>query len=311
MICVGLCASDCAFSVQDDLCRSVRVRLKQRGIVGRVFAVYSCEKTERELLPLKDFQEDEPGEFRALKNFRVRIIPVLGALPAIMGQSLAAFVLLSLAKQLPACWSGDGGAAAPCVNKRNFLRLFEALKQYARRVPASEGTNTRYEMRFHQSETVYEFYKGASAVSGHNERGEPVPDSRRWPSEVQAVPWKIEDPERPWESVRTGRMVLLTLQEARRFLENGGGTLEGNVGLFGKETVERVDTLVARLQAQVDSAPRRKDDQRREEREKGKRSTEAEVERIRQERAARVAERSEAIDREEECDWMESSQLFD
>lgn len=38
-----------------------------------------------------------PQEFGVLENFRIRVLPVLGTMPAIFGQSAAAFVLCELA----------------------------------------------------------------------------------------------------------------------------------------------------------------------------------------------------------------------
>jgi hypothetical protein len=54
--------------------------------------IYSNEITERELLPLEKHQEEDPNNFRPLQNIRVRTVPVLGTMPAIFGQAIAAYV---------------------------------------------------------------------------------------------------------------------------------------------------------------------------------------------------------------------------
>lgn len=68
-----------------------------------ITCVYSSERQAASLLPLDDAAPEELG---AVPGFRVRILPVLGALPAVFGQALAAHVLCSLA-QLPTHASTD------------------------------------------------------------------------------------------------------------------------------------------------------------------------------------------------------------
>jgi len=65
--------------------------------VERVAVVYSSEKV---VCKLADFTEEQKEEgihkFGAVDNMRIRVIPVLGTMPAIMGQSLAAMALCEL-----------------------------------------------------------------------------------------------------------------------------------------------------------------------------------------------------------------------
>jgi tRNA A37 threonylcarbamoyladenosine dehydratase len=82
------------------LSRAVRVKLKKKGITSGFPVVFSTERTTRELLPLKEHQKDDPDKFRLLPNYRVRIIPVFSCMPAIMGQSIASYVLCDLAGQM-------------------------------------------------------------------------------------------------------------------------------------------------------------------------------------------------------------------
>lgn len=57
------------------------------------------ERTERELLPLKEHQEEDPDNFRVVENYRVRIVPVVGTMPALMGYAISSYVLCNLAGQ--------------------------------------------------------------------------------------------------------------------------------------------------------------------------------------------------------------------
>ena len=93
---------------EDELARAVRQRLRKRNVSLKIPVVYSTEKSELKLLPLKDFQEDDPKNFQAIKNFRVRILPVIGPLPTIAGNAIAAFVICQLADTpLTDCTSRD------------------------------------------------------------------------------------------------------------------------------------------------------------------------------------------------------------
>lgn len=69
------------------------------GIKGGVPFVFSNEITERKLLDLNEAQEKNPEEYRPLDRMRVRILPVLGTMPAIFGQTIAAYALSNLASQ--------------------------------------------------------------------------------------------------------------------------------------------------------------------------------------------------------------------
>jgi hypothetical protein len=68
------------------------LRLKKAKITEGIPVIYSNEITERELLPLEKHQEEDPNNFRPLQNIRVRTVPVLGTMPAIFGQAIAAYV---------------------------------------------------------------------------------------------------------------------------------------------------------------------------------------------------------------------------
>lgn len=75
------------------------MRLKEFGIKTGVPVLFSNEITDRKLVDLNEEQQKNPDEFRAFDHMRIRIIPVLGTMPAMFGQALAAYVLCQLAKQ--------------------------------------------------------------------------------------------------------------------------------------------------------------------------------------------------------------------
>ncbi|CAK7263983.1 hypothetical protein SEPCBS119000_000768 [Sporothrix epigloea] len=96
---------DIGSSAEDRLSRATRRRLKLLGLTSGIPAVYSTETTaagdgKATLLPLSDEQfakgKDAVRELGALPDFRVRILPVLGTMPAVFGYTLANHILLEL-----------------------------------------------------------------------------------------------------------------------------------------------------------------------------------------------------------------------
>ncbi|KAK4353941.1 hypothetical protein RND71_026135 [Anisodus tanguticus] len=92
--------ADLRESTNDPLSRSVRHRLrKDYGIDGGIPVVFSLEKPKAKLLPFKgpSGEEENPSDYQIVPGFRVRIIPVLGTIPAIFGQVMASYVVTQLA----------------------------------------------------------------------------------------------------------------------------------------------------------------------------------------------------------------------
>ncbi|KAI0437507.1 ubiquitin-protein ligase molybdopterin-converting factor [Xylaria telfairii] len=92
---------DIGTSTDDGLSRSTRRRLKLLGITKGIPTVYSTEKTgegKAELLPLPEdeFQKGQVGDLGVLPDFRVRILPVLGTMPAVFGYTVANHVILAI-----------------------------------------------------------------------------------------------------------------------------------------------------------------------------------------------------------------------
>ncbi|KAF3177795.1 hypothetical protein TWF225_008070 [Orbilia oligospora] len=94
---------DISETTEDPLSKSTRRKLRQRGIPTGITVVYSTEKPgpgKAQLLPLAE-DEHEKGsvsELGVLENFRVRILPVLGTMPATFGLAAANHVLCKLAE---------------------------------------------------------------------------------------------------------------------------------------------------------------------------------------------------------------------
>ncbi len=92
--------ADISNTVYDPLARAVRRRLRLQGISSGIPVVYSTEVPgDVKLLPLPEdeFEKGNVKELGAFDDFRVRILPVLGPLPAIFGLNVASWVLCELA----------------------------------------------------------------------------------------------------------------------------------------------------------------------------------------------------------------------
>ncbi|EJT70931.1 hypothetical protein GGTG_11954 [Gaeumannomyces tritici R3-111a-1] len=92
---------DIGASTDDPLSRATRRRLKLLGITSGIPVVFSTEKAgegKAELLPLPDeeYHKGTPGDLGVLPDFRVRILPVLGTMPAVFGYTAANHVMLSI-----------------------------------------------------------------------------------------------------------------------------------------------------------------------------------------------------------------------
>ena len=92
---------DISLSTEDPLSRSVRRRLRLQGITSGIPTIFSTEKTspgKAQLLPLPEaeFAKGNVGELSVLQDFRVRILPVLGTMPAVFGLCAANHVMLEI-----------------------------------------------------------------------------------------------------------------------------------------------------------------------------------------------------------------------
>lgn len=94
---------DISETTEDPLSKSTRRKLRQRGIPTGITVVYSTEKPgpgKAQLLPLSEEEHTKGSvsELGVLENFRVRILPVLGTMPATFGLAAANHVLCKLAE---------------------------------------------------------------------------------------------------------------------------------------------------------------------------------------------------------------------
>ncbi|RMZ14414.1 hypothetical protein D0860_02112 [Hortaea werneckii] len=92
---------DISASAEDPLSRTTRRRLRMLGVKDGIPVIYSSEKAgpgKAQLLPLpeEEFAKGQVGELGVLPDFRVRILPVLGTMPAVFGLCVANHVMLEI-----------------------------------------------------------------------------------------------------------------------------------------------------------------------------------------------------------------------
>jgi tRNA A37 threonylcarbamoyladenosine dehydratase len=94
---------DISASTDDPLSRTTRRRLRLMGVKDGIPVVYSTEKpdpSKAQLLPLpeEEYAKGNVQELGVLKDFRVRILPVLGTMPAVFGLCIANHVMLDISR---------------------------------------------------------------------------------------------------------------------------------------------------------------------------------------------------------------------
>lgn len=177
--------------------------------------MFSNEKSVCKLLPLEEERAENPHEFGNVENFRLRVIPVLGTMPALFGQSMAAYVLCDLAKQK---FSPESVAR---LSREQRNKLHHQLQQ---RESDKFHENKRMDLEKDEIEFIFqEIWRGRSSVSGARQGGH---------ERLYMARWRKELPLRP------DNVVYLTTKELNKMDEQG---IEG----FGQDVVQRID---ARLQ---------------------------------------------------------------
>lgn len=196
---------DISTTEEDQLARAVRRRLKKRGITSDIPVVFSAEKPDpnkAQLLPLPEdeFQKGKVDELSALKDFRVRILPVLGTMPAMFGLTIVSYILTSIA-----------GYPIEPIEGKNRIKVYDGIFQSLAGQQSRIGADQRVPIALREVPyIVEEVFRGKSPVSGFSTR-------------LTLSKW---DPNRP---VSLTNVVVLTKEEQKYHEDlvlNGGEKLE-------------------------------------------------------------------------------------
>ncbi|OBA14803.1 uncharacterized protein OGAPODRAFT_16780 [Ogataea polymorpha] len=158
--------ADISASDEDPLARSVRRRLKKKGIIKGIPCVFSSEKPDprkASLLPLPDeeFEKGHVDELSALQNFRVRILPVLGTMPAMFGLTIATYLVTTVS-----------GYPVEPIEGKNRIKVYDGILQSLAGQQARLGQKDQ-RVQIAMSDVNYileEVFRGKSPISGYSTR---------------------------------------------------------------------------------------------------------------------------------------------
>ncbi|OQE21503.1 hypothetical protein PENFLA_c014G04659 [Penicillium flavigenum] len=229
---------DISLSTDDPLSRSTRRRLKLLGVSSGVAAVFSTEKPgpgKATLLPLaeEEFTKGQVGELGVLPDFRARILPVLGTMPAVFGYTVANHVICTITG-----YPLDYNMGAKGREKLYDTILAALLSLHERMIRQVTGQDTvglraplsKDDIAF----VVEEVYRGKSAISGLSNRLALVP----WQTPVHGwnMDLSLEKEGQKTIPMDINQMVCMTKEEALRH--------ENEVLKGGKKVEEVYDETV-------------------------------------------------------------------
>ncbi|KAH6605270.1 hypothetical protein Trco_006977 [Trichoderma cornu-damae] len=236
---------DIGTSKDDGLSRATRRRLKLLGITSGIPVVYSTEQSgegKAELLPLpeEEFQKGSVGDLGVMPNFRVRILPVLGTMPAIFGLTAANHVILRVT-----------GYPVTYVPGKARERMYEGILTFVQGseeklarlfVPGTTGLKmplTLGDVAFMSEE----LYRGRSILSG-------IPTKLvliRWrkPETCSMVVIGEGKDEQRCSTIRLRDLVCMTKEEATRHEKEIFKADKALQQLYDEETIKRVEERMA------------------------------------------------------------------
>jgi len=234
-----ICVADISETLEDPLSKQTRRKLRARGIATGITAIFSTEKPgpgKAQLLPLNDdeFEKGSVDQLGIMPDFRARILPVLGTMPATFGLTIANHVMCTIAKY-PVTYTPQHARFRPKLYDGMLAQLvgsetrIRGSKYTGLKVPFSEG-DIGY--------MVEEVFKGKSVISGVTTKLQLV----RW------LPLKNGDES---EGVGIGGAIKIGMldvavvtaderSEHEKRVLKGGEMVEE---VWGQEVVERVQML--------------------------------------------------------------------
>ncbi|KAJ5381644.1 tRNA threonylcarbamoyladenosine dehydratase 2 [Penicillium cataractarum] len=229
---------DISTSTDDPLCRSTRRRLKMLGVTTGIPTVFSTERTapgKASLLPLPEdeFNKGKVGELSVLPDFRVRILPVLGTMPAVFGYTLANHVICSVSGY-PIDYN-TAGKGREKLYDTILAALTGFMEKQIRKVGGQDPVGLRLPISKDDIQyIVEEIYRGKSVVTGLSNR-------------LVLIPWEVPsqgfEMDLTWEKdgqrlfrLDAAELVCMTKDEATRH--------EREVLVGGKKVEEVYDETV-------------------------------------------------------------------
>lgn len=158
--------TDISKTEEDPLAKSVRIRLKKRGIILGIPVCFSAEKPDprkAQLLPLdeQELAKGDVDQLSSLNNFRVRILPVLGTMPGMFGLAIASFLLTSI----------SGYPMEPIEGKNRYKFYDSFLQSLAGQQSRIGKVDQRVPIALNEVAYVLEeVFRGKSPISNYSTR---------------------------------------------------------------------------------------------------------------------------------------------
>ncbi|KAF8065053.1 hypothetical protein FPV67DRAFT_1562911 [Lyophyllum atratum] len=221
--------SDISYTIYDPLARSVRRRLRLQGVSSGIPVVYSTEvPSDVRLLPLpeEEFQKGPVQELGVFDDFRVRILPVLGPLPAMFGLHAATYILCELADK-------------PILNPlpiKNRKKLYERLLRDLLHRESKLTGQTINKLPIDEDDVALIFedvHRGRSVIPPHNVPARPT-----------LVRWDVTKP------LSVENCVVMDYGEAEKHIKEcgtPGQPLKSPQDVWGKDVQAVVDRRAEEL----------------------------------------------------------------
>lgn len=159
---------DISASQEDPLSRSTRRRLRILGVNEGIPVVYSIEKPgpgKAFLLPLPEdeYQKGSVGELSVLPDFRARILPVIGTMPAVFGLIITNYIIMEVSGYPHEIGGGKG-------REKLYENILGNLQLLEERLAKSDGeTTVGLKISVTKDDVGYlidEVFRGKSVISG-------------------------------------------------------------------------------------------------------------------------------------------------
>ena len=167
-----VCIGDISTSLEDPLSRATRRRLRLLGVNEGIPVVFSIEKPgpgKASLLPLpeEEFQKGSVGELSVLPDFRARILPVLGTMPAVFGFVVANHIIMETSGYPHEIGGGR-------MREKLYDNVLASLQGSEERLARADGHDAQgLRIAISKEDVGYlvdEVFRGKSVVSGLSTR---------------------------------------------------------------------------------------------------------------------------------------------
>jgi tRNA A37 threonylcarbamoyladenosine dehydratase len=234
-----VCIDDISMSVEDPLSRVTRRKLRAAGISEGVPVVFSTEKPgsgKAQLLPLpeEEFLKGKVNELSVLPDFRARILPVLGTMPAIFGYTAANFIVCEIAEYPHE--TGAGKAREKMYD--NILSALQSLEERLCRKEGEDGQGLRIPVTKEDvGYLVEEVYRGKSVISKLPTRLALI----RWNAPSQGFQVQKDAEGQKTVLLNLSDLVLMTREEAVRHEKEVLKERKSPESLYSEDVLRLVD----------------------------------------------------------------------